>query len=567
MLISIIVLGTLSIFLIQKYVMEDIVDRNKNFLIQIKENIELIFHELDSLSSYIISSTNEFENLQKILDKTELSHEDYKYLTSVKNVIDSSNEARDYIHSIYIYVQNDSDKYLSTTTTGPILLRDTLDISWYHSYMTHLGFGYTWAEARILKRITNNQPDTPVNVISMYRILPNNKGVIVLNIKEDYLLNLLSSLSTTIGRNLVIVDNKNNIIFNEQNFRLSYRTVQTLISTPHIFFNMKIREKDYVISKLGSPKYDWSFFSINPKTNLYQVPKKLLKLVVLLSIICLVGSIIYAFFITKKATSHIKTLLSIFQNAEQGGVLPENTVPVKDIYSLLTHKVLLNFTEQNALKSNLAEQKYREQTLELNALQSQLNPHFLFNTLEILNWRAISLTGKPNKLNDMIDNLAMILRYSLDDESSMVPIMEEIKYTKHYIDILKERYQQQFQVYWEFDDNIIPFKVKKLIIQPLIENALEHGKIKKQMCHIKIKLTVQDCILTLAVIDDGKGMDHETLQTVRQRLQQNDQYKHIGISNTHKRLRVAFGNDSGLIILSKMGWGTVVKMCIPLIED
>lgn len=565
MLISLVVLGALSIFVIEKYVRQDIVDRNKNFLIQTKENIELIFHELDSLSSYIISSTNEFEKMQQILDKPELSREDYKYLISLKNIIDSPKEARDYIHSIYIYVQNESGKYLSTTTTGPILLRDTLDFSWYHSYVTHLGFEETWAEARILKRMTNNQPDTPINVITMYRILPNDKGVIVLNIKEDYLQQLLTSLSTTVGRNLVIVDNKNNIIFNELNFRLSYRTVQKLISTPHTFFNMKIGEEDAVISKLDSTKYDWSFLSINPKTSLYQVPKKLFKLVILLSVICFVGSVIYAFLITKKATSHIKTILGIFQNAEQGEVLPANTLPVKDVYSLLTHKVLLNFTEQNALKRKFAEQKYREQTLELNALQSQLNPHFLFNTLETLNWRAISLTGKPNKLNDMIDNLAMILRYSLDDESSMVPIMEEIKYTKHYIDILKERYQQQFQVIWEYDDDIVPFKVKKLIIQPLIENALEHGRIKKQLCHIKIKLTVRDCILTLAVIDDGKGMDYDTLQVVRQRLQQHDQFNHIGLSNTHKRLRVAFGNNSGLFILSKKDYGTVVKMQIPLV--
>lgn len=565
MLISLVVLGALSIFVIEKYIRQDIVDRNKNFLIQTKENIELIFHELDSLSSYIISSTNEFEKMQQILDKPELSREDYKYLISLKNIIDSPKEARDYIHSIYIYVQNESGKYLSTTTTGPILLRDTLDFSWYHSYVTHLGFEETWAEARILKRMTNNQPDTPINVITMYRILPNDKGVIVLNIKEDYLQQLLTSLSTTVGRNLVIVDNKNNIIFNELNFRLSYRTVQKLISTPHTFFNMKIGEEDAVISKLDSTKYDWSFLSINPKTSLYQVPKKLFKLVILLSVICFVGSVIYAFLITKKATSHIKTILGIFQNAEQGEVLPANTLPVKDVYSLLTHKVLLNFTEQNALKRKFAEQKYREQTLELNALQSQLNPHFLFNTLETLNWRAISLTGKPNKLNDMIDNLAMILRYSLDDESSMVPIMEEIKYTKHYIDILKERYQQQFQVIWEYDDDIVPFKVKKLIIQPLIENALEHGRIKKQLCHIKIKLTVRDCILTLAVIDDGKGMDYDTLQVVRQRLQQHDQFNHIGLSNTHKRLRVAFGNNSGLFILSKKDYGTVVKMQIPLV--
>lgn len=563
MLISLVVLGALSIFLIQQYVLQDIIDRNWNLLTQTKENTELIFNELDSLNSYILSSTNQFDNLQHLMDKPELSRQEYRNLVYLKNIIDAPKEAREYIHSIYIYVQNDSGRYLSTTTTGLVDLRNSVDFNWYHSFITHLGYEETWAESRMIKRFTNNQLDTPLSIITMYRVIPKNNGVLVLNIKADYLQQQLDSLSTAAGRNLVIVDNKNNIIFNEQKYGLGYRTVQKLTSNPNTFFDMTIDGKDYVISKMKSTKYDWTFLSINPKSNLYQVPKTLLQLVLLLSGICVLASVIYASLVTRKVTIHMRKILEIFQSAEQGEALPDITVPVNDVYSLITHKVLRNFTEQNTLKMRLAEKKYKEQTLELAALQSQLNPHFLFNTLEILNWRAISLTGKPNELNDMIDNLAMILRYSLDDESSMVPVMEEIKYTKHYIDILKARHQKQFQVFWEYDDDIIPFKVKKLIIQPLIENAIEHGKGKKQLCTIKIKMTVKGNVMTLAVIDNGKGMERKQLQNVRDRLQEN-QYSHIGLSNTHKRLRVAFGNHGGLKILSKKGWGTVVKMEIPL---
>ncbi|MFJ7666904.1 sensor histidine kinase [Lysinibacillus sp. NPDC097195] len=564
MLIPLIVLGALSIFLIQQYVLQDIIDRNTDLLTQTKENIELIFYELDSLNSYIISSTNQFDNLQQLMDKPTLSHQDYKDLVTFKNFIDAPKEAREYIQSIYIYVNNDSGKYLSTTTTGLLELRNTLDFNWYHSFVTHLGYEETWAESRTIKRMTNNQLDTPLNIITMYRTIPKNNGVLVLNIKADYIQQQLASLSTTVGRNLVIVDNKNNIIFNEQNYALANRTIQRLTSNPNTFFNMTIDDKPYVISKMESAKYDWTFLSINPKTSLYQVPKKLLQLVLFLSAICIIGSVIYAYWVTRKATVHMRKILAIFQSAEQGGVLPEISIPVNDVYSFITHNVLLNFTEQNTLKRKLAEKKYKEQTLELAALQSQLNPHFLFNTLETLNWRAISLTGKPNELNDMIENLATILRYSLDDESSMVPIMEEIKYTKHYIDILKARHQNQFEVIWEYDDNIMPFNVKKLTIQPLIENALQHGKQNKQLCLIKIKMTVHGNLMTLVVIDNGQGMERQQLQKVRNQLQQNEQYNHIGLSNTHKRLLVAFGDHGGLTILSKKGWGTVIKMQIPL---
>lgn len=202
--------------------------------------------------------------------------------------------------------------------------------------------------------------------------------------------------------------------------------------------------------------------------------------------------------------------------------------------------------------------------MEYMALHSQLNPHFLFNTLETINWKAIALTGSPNELNAMIENLAVILRYSLDEETRLVPISEEIKYTMHYIEIQKIRYHNEFTLQWELDDTIRHYQVKKLILQPLIENALQHGLTSERPFKMKIKLINLPKSIEIRVIDNGHGMSKSRLAEVRARLEtNNDHLKHIGLLNTHRRLKVAYGQEYGLIVQSKEGWGTVIILTIP----
>ncbi|MFH5187394.1 sensor histidine kinase [Paenibacillus sp. TAB 01] len=204
--------------------------------------------------------------------------------------------------------------------------------------------------------------------------------------------------------------------------------------------------------------------------------------------------------------------------------------------------------------------------MEFTALQSQLNPHFLFNTLETINWKAISITHKPSVLNTMVENLADILKYSLDGHHRMVILQMEIKYTKSYIDIQKVRYADQFQLIWEYNEEVHKYHVMKLILQPLIENSLYHGiREKGTPGLIKIKIRIIQSHLTLSIIDNGLGMKPEKLSELRANLDKNyEKSKHIGLYNTHKRLKLTYGEQYGVVVRSKFGWGTAVHISIPI---
>lgn len=564
MLIPLLVMGTLSIILIQQYVKETINDNNINLLEQTKENMEMIFNDLDSLNLYIITSANEFTNLQKMMAKRTLNQKDAEDLASFKSFINSSISARPYIDSVYIYYQNYSGKFLSSTTDGLVNLAGYPDYSWFNNFYYYTGKELTWSEARTVNKTLFERIKTPTSLITMYRKISDNDGVLVLNIKSGYLEDRLENLVTNEGQSIFILNDENNIIFKDKKYALRQADIDQIISEPSPFFEKTFSDKPFVISKLSSTQYGWNYVSVTPKQNLYHVPKRLLKIVLALLFICIISSTGLALYLTKKIAADIKTILAIFESAEQGTPLPPIPSTVNNLYSYIIDNILKNYLEHNYLKMRLSEQKYKEQAMEFAALQSQLNPHFLFNTLETINWKAIALTGRPNELNEMIENLAAILRYSLDEENKMVPFMEEIKYTIHYIKIQKVRYKDQFNVIWEFGTEVENNHVKKLILQPLIENVLQHGMMPGKRCLIKIKIKLVANHLEISVIDNGKGMTAERLGSVQERLNSNAEYSnHIGLFNTNKRLIVTYGNEYGLVIRSKLGWGTIIRIIIP----
>ncbi|MBD0378795.1 sensor histidine kinase [Paenibacillus sedimenti] len=272
------------------------------------------------------------------------------------------------------------------------------------------------------------------------------------------------------------------------------------------------------------------------------------------------------YYLTRKNYRDVKSIVTILESAENNKPLPALPSRIKDVYSFIIHRILKNFIEQNYLTIQLSERKYKAQAMELIALQSQLNPHFLYNTLETINWKIASLTGKPGNLNKMVENLADILRYALEGHNKPVILQKEIAYTLSYIDIQKVRYQDKFDVIWEYEESVKKYNVPKLILQPLIENSIYHGiKVKEGRCRIKIKIWKTGELLHVAVIDNGLGIDKERLAQIKDDLKRDiGETDHIGLYNTHKRLKLLYGESFGISIRSKYGRGTAVYLTIPI---
>jgi two-component system sensor histidine kinase YesM len=238
-------------------------------------------------------------------------------------------------------------------------------------------------------------------------------------------------------------------------------------------------------------------------------------------------------------------------------------------FSHVTYSILRTFLEHQYLRVQMSERRYRLKTLELLALQSQMNPHFLFNTLEAINWKAIELTRGPNRINDMIRDLSSILKYVLQSPSGRETLANEIKHARDYLRIQRVRFKGRFAVRWDLQDGLEQRKVIRFLLQPLLENAIYHG-IREKEGHGLVTIGVRESRgrLRIAVRDDGVGIPPRRLAEVRRRLDDEgaDAEKgpgSIGLANTSRRIKLTFGSEYGLGIESEPGRGTIVTVELP----
>lgn len=200
------------------------------------------------------------------------------------------------------------------------------------------------------------------------------------------------------------------------------------------------------------------------------------------------------------------------------------------------------------------------------ALQSQINPHFLNNTLEIINWEA-RMTGNY-KVSGMIEALSTMLEATMNRKSEpLITLSEEISYVEAYLHIIAHRYGDNFEAEKEYDENLMRIKVPRLIIQPIIENAVEHGMDIRHKGKIKIIVRREEDKLYIEVIDNGK-LSEEDKKKIRILLNEDStsgtQSLSLGIRNVNKRLKIIYGEDCGLTIKSNKDGFTVSTIMVKI---
>lgn len=201
----------------------------------------------------------------------------------------------------------------------------------------------------------------------------------------------------------------------------------------------------------------------------------------------------------------------------------------------------------------------------MKALQMQINPHFLFNTLEAI--KINILLGETAEAAEMIRILAGIFRWNVKSGESIVTLEEELIYAKSYLDLQKIRLKDRLETVYEISDEVKNVKVIKLILQPIIENAVAHGIEEiAQKGQIAITAEKQGDVVIIHVKDNGLGMSAEKLESIRSeiysKIEPDSSYK-IGLRNVNERIKIYFGQQYGIKINSSPGQGTDVSIVLP----
>ncbi len=232
-----------------------------------------------------------------------------------------------------------------------------------------------------------------------------------------------------------------------------------------------------------------------------------------------------------------------------------------------------NFNEMvEKLKQTINEnyvQKLKKREAELKALQFQINPHFLYNTLECIN--SIAIVNNCMEISKIVLKLGEMLRYNLNNNvSEYVEFKEEINQIHNYVDIQKVRFGDKFSVIFDIPEELESRRILRFILQPVIENFIVHGFTdKKEKGCAEISATEKDGIIEIDIQDDGTGIPEHRLTLINDRLKINDEWqvdgnkKSIGLQNVNSRIKLAYGEEFGLEIKSIQNIGTLVKIRIP----
>ena len=234
----------------------------------------------------------------------------------------------------------------------------------------------------------------------------------------------------------------------------------------------------------------------------------------------------------------------------QDEVLTTLSHGVEEMVVKLNRQIELNRIEQERLSN-----------IELSLVQAQINPHFLYNTLDAIVW--LIETEKNQEAEEMITSLSTYFRSFLSNGKIIVSVAEEEQHIRSYLEIQKVRYKDILDYDIDISEDIKHCIIPKLTLQPMVENAIYHGiKPKRGRSRITVRGSLSEGIVTLAVQDDGVGMDSETLEQLRQRIV-NDDYKSFGLIAAYKRLGMVYGEDYDFIIESEQNEGTVITIRIP----
>lgn len=262
-------------------------------------------------------------------------------------------------------------------------------------------------------------------------------------------------------------------------------------------------------------------------------------------------------FVARKITNPIKTLEEAMQDLEAG--LARVTVDDKGCYeaaSLARHyNTMMDRIE--ALLRSISDKEKDLRAYELNALHGQINPHFLYNTLDTIVWMAEF--NDSEKVIAVTKSLARFFRLSLSQGEELIPLADELEHVKQYLYIQEQRYGHQMVYSFDTDERLLAVKVPKIILQPLVENAIYHGiREKESPGHITICAMQEEDRLILTVSDTGVGFEVGAVRKDGVRL------GGVGLANVDQRIRLHFGETYGLQVVSAVGKGTTVTLRLPM---
>ena len=527
---------------------------------QMNQNIDSYIDYMENIA-YLISSN---EDVQDYLFDEKIDNEGrYRILNQFQTILDSRSDIRN------VGIISKNGRML--INDGSKSVNQDLDLNTQEWYATALEKpnGPILTSSHVQHIISGERPW----VITLSRGIRDRsgsgekEGVFFIDLNYSAISGLCDQSTVGTKGYAFILDAKGNIVYHPQQQQL-YNELQTenislIMDTDEdtVLTGTGNDGKLYSISR--SEKTGWTVVDCTNVKELLSKSRQAQSVYVLTAIILVIVALLFSRFMARSITLPIQKLRDSMKKVQEGDFSVSDVVvdskneigSLTKSFDVMTHRI------HELMEQNVHEQEEKRKS-ELKALQSQINPHFLYNTLDSIIWMA---EGKKNEeVVLMTASLARLLRQSISNEDEVVPIANEVEYARGYLTIQKMRYKDKLEFQIEVDSSILYIPLIKLVLQPIIENAIYHGlKYKESKGLLIVKGFMKDGNAVLQVIDDGVGMDEETLAHIYDKHKVNYHSNGVGVYNVQKRLKLYYGEDYGITYTSELGKGTTATITIP----
>lgn len=539
-----------------------------------EHSVQLIHQVSNSMDVYV-------ETIEKMVNYIQLELQDTPFFTMESEGASGWESETDYIRSVLenvanshrevagIFIATKEDLYVSTGMSR--ISRDPFQNErWYREASENP------EEIQLIsvvtgRNIVTNRSYSIDDVFSLAKAVQDPEtgevlGVILLDIRHDIIQSSINGV--TIGEKgfVFVMDQEDNIVYTPVNgivYRVNPKWVKAMEP-----MSVQIQGGSYQIRSELSPYTGWRTVGVFSMDEVMSSVNTIVYILFTCVIISLVLVVIVSFKFSRTLTNPIFKLKRLMKQAESGDLTVRFNFEHNDEIGELGQ----SFNHMIARIDQLIQMVYVEQenkrTAEMKSLQEQIKPHFLYNTLDTISWMARDYDAED--IVRLVDALTNMFRIGLSHGKDIITVKEEITHVSNYLYIQKIRYKDKLNYVIHVDESLYAVEVPKLILQPLVENAIYHGvKAKRGGGTITITGVPEGENLVFTVQDDGAGMLQEKVEELNRRMSERsvlDEKKSFGLFYIRERIQLCYGKGYGVHVESTLGEGTRVTITLPLYQ-
>ncbi|MBU5344927.1 MULTISPECIES: sensor histidine kinase [Paenibacillus] len=557
-IIPVLLVGNIANQVFIKSIREQTYNNIQGTLHQMSDNISYKMEDIVRVSDMLYFDSS-FNNRLRYSESTWVSYD-----TMVNVLIPKLETAINTANSkiwLSIYLRNEelreiynnysySDPLESNTRLFDIYQYERLvDKTWYKLYPQEENYGSTLEWKQVENDAGNGRISLLRRLIDISSIQLQEIGFVRINVSLEDMFESMDYNKIGDGTALYLSDSQGRVI-------LSSGGVQTTV-----FKENELRNNGDLLIRKPIPVLGWNLIAVVPAEIVEKDTVKIRNLTLLICLICIAIFFIVSIVISKYFSLRVSKIVSVLDSFQEGAFHKRAQFKGNDEFTHIASALNDMGSNIGKLINEVYLADLQKKQAELESLHAQINPHFLYNTLSSIS--RLARFGMLDKLQRMVMDLAKFYRLSLNDGRNIISVKNELEQAQAYVDIQKIKYDERMQVTYDFEPEVVRYETVKLILQPFIENVLEHAWTGDYI-HVRITARVLEDVLEFKIIDNGVGFPPgRVLDNTGGQDLTNAGY---GIRNVDQRIKLHYGSEYGVTLFSRAGIGTTVRIVIPLVK-